>query len=90
MLLKAAASCFRHPAAAAAATTTNNSNNNNNNNNNNPDFKGRSRSSPVGIATRLRAGRSGFRIPVGARDFSLLQSVRNHSGVLFRGKATGA
>jgi hypothetical protein len=39
-----------------------------------------SQSSLVGIVTRLRAGRSGVRIPVEARDFSLLQNVQTGSG----------
>jgi hypothetical protein len=39
-----------------------------------------SRGSVVGIATGLRAGRSEVRIPVGARDFSLLQNIQTGSG----------
>ena len=35
-----------------------------------------SRDGVVGIANRLPAGRSRFRIPVGAREFSLLQNVQ--------------
>ena len=34
----------------------------------------------VGIVTRLRAGRSGFRIPIAARDFVPLQNVQTGSG----------
>jgi hypothetical protein len=34
----------------------------------------------VGVATRLRAGRSGFRISVKETDFSLLQNVQTGSG----------
>jgi len=34
-----------------------------------------SRDDVIGIATRLPAGRSRVRIPVGAKDFSLLQKV---------------
>jgi hypothetical protein len=33
-----------------------------------------------GVATRLRAGQFGVQIPVGARDFSLLENVQNCSG----------
>ena len=33
------------------------------------------------IATRLRAGGSGIRIPVGARESSVLQNVQTDSGV---------
>ena len=61
----------------------------------------RSRDSVVDIATRLRIGRSGDRVPVEVRDISVLQYVRTgceaHSTsysmgieVLFRGKAAGA
>jgi hypothetical protein len=32
------------------------------------------------VVTRLRAQRSGLRIPLGAKDFSLLQSVQNDCG----------
>jgi hypothetical protein len=35
--------------------------------------------SAVSVMSRLRAGRFGPRIPVDARDFSLLQSVKNGS-----------
>jgi hypothetical protein len=38
------------------------------------------KSSVVGIENRLRAGRSGFSIPVGERYFSLLQNVWTGSG----------
>jgi len=47
--------------------------------------QGRSPSSSVGVASRLQAGRSGDRIPVGLRDFSLLQHMQMSSGVLYRG-----
>ena len=40
-----------------------------------------SRSSVVVLVTRLRAGRSGVRILVETRDFSLLQNVHIGSGV---------
>jgi len=39
-----------------------------------------SRGSVVGLATRLQAGRPGIRIPVGLRDFSLLQNVQAGPG----------
>jgi len=47
--------------------------------------------SPLGKGIVLRAGRSGIRVPVGARDFSLSQNVHPVScsvgtGVLCRGK----
>ena len=35
----------------------------------------------VGIAIRLRAGRSGFRVPAGARDLSLFRAFQIGSGV---------
>jgi hypothetical protein len=38
------------------------------------------RSSLVGIATMRRAARSGFRIPVDVKDFSILQNVQTESG----------
>ena len=40
----------------------------------------RSWDSSASIATRLRAGRSGVRIPAEARDFSPLQNVGSGSG----------
>ena len=39
-----------------------------------------SRSSSVGIATELLAGRLGFRTPVGATDFSFLPNVQTDPG----------
>jgi hypothetical protein len=42
----------------------------------------RDRNSSVGIATRLRASQSGFRILAGTRDFSLLQTVQTGFGAL--------
>jgi hypothetical protein len=50
--------------------------------------KTRDRVSSVGIVSRLRSGRSGVGIPVGARDFYLLQNVQTYSvgtGVLSLG-----
>jgi hypothetical protein len=44
-------------------------------------IKWRSRDSVVSTVTRLRAGRSGARIPVRVRDFSLLQNVQTVSGI---------
>jgi hypothetical protein len=38
------------------------------------------RSSSVGIVTRLRAGRSAVRVPVGSKEFCLLQNVRKAFG----------
>jgi hypothetical protein len=54
-------------------------------------MQARSRNRVVGIVTRLLAGRPGFRIPVGVRDFSLLQDVQTSSGAgLLKGRnATG-
>jgi hypothetical protein len=39
-----------------------------------------SRGSVVGLDTRLHAGRPGIRIPVGSRDFCLLQNVQAGPG----------
>jgi hypothetical protein len=52
----------------------------------------------AGIVTRLQAGKSGFLITAGARNFSLLQSVETGLGALptvllftgYRRKAAGA
>ena len=33
-----------------------------------------------GISPRMRSGRFGVRVPVGARDFSFLQNVKTGSG----------
>jgi len=41
---------------------------------------GWSRGSAVGVVTRLQAGRSGIRIPVGAGDFSVSQNLQTGSG----------
>lgn len=53
--------------------------------------KKRNRSSAVGIASRTRIGRSEVRIPVGARNFPLLQDVQISSPIqlvpgFFRGR----
>jgi hypothetical protein len=56
----------------------------------------RNNSRVVSIVTRLWAGRSGVRIPVGPEDFSPFQKVQNGSGFYIqriisrRGKAAGA
>jgi hypothetical protein len=56
----------------------------------------RNNSSVVSIVTRLWAGRSGVRIPVGPGDFSPFQKVQNGSGFYIqrilsrRGNAAGA
>ena len=59
------------------------------------------RVSLVGMATRLRVVRPGFRIPVEAKDFSVIQNVQTGSGahpafytmgtgVISQGKVAGA
>ena len=40
-----------------------------------------SQSSVLGTATRVRTGQSGVRVPVGGRDFLLLQNVQTDSGI---------
>jgi hypothetical protein len=49
-----------------------------------------SRNSVVGIENRLRAGRSGARIPVGAREVSLLFQTGSGANLVSNSTDTGA